>query len=157
MIASRITKAFQLIALGLAFTVFNVYVMAGTVRTPTDPRTTDSSTSEKAAPATTGVETASTASVASEKMTVTAGTKTVLNRLFSRQEVAARITANSAGVNHGASFTDTFKSPAKANAAVPQTSDDSDHSGRRSMWIAVGIIAAVVTIAVIGLRHDRNN
>jgi len=166
MIASRITKAFQLIALVLAFAVFNVYVMAAPVRTPTDPRTTDAAanqpTSEKVVTEKTSEKTVEASTqVAAEKMRLTAGTKSVLTRIFSKQNVEARAATTSSFLNTKTNFADTFKTPAKSSANAQTSgqtsSDDEDHSGRRGMWIAVGVIAAVLTIAVIGLRHDRNN
>jgi hypothetical protein len=33
---------------------------------------------------------------------------------------------------------------------------ESDDNGRRNMWIVAGVLAAVITIAIIGLRADRN-
>jgi hypothetical protein len=171
MIASRITKAFQFTALVLAFSVLNVYVMAGPVRTPTDPRTTDASAnqpkSEKVVVETSADKTSATdnqqltTQAAAEKMTLTAGTKSVLTRIFSKRDLEARAATSNSFLNTKTNFADTFKTPAKNNA-TPQSSgqtssDDSDHTGRRSMWIAVGIIAAVLTVAVIGLRHDRSH
>jgi len=166
MIASRITKAFQLIALALAFSIFNVYVMAGPIRTPTDPRTTDASAnqpgSEKIVAEKTSDKTAAAETqVAAEKMPLTAGTKSVLTRIFSKQDVAARAATTNSFLSTKTNFADTFKSPAKNNTNA-QTSgqsgnSDSDDHGRRSTWIAVAVIAAVLTIAVIGLRHDRSH
>lgn len=160
MIASRITKAFQLIALALALSVLNVYVMAGPIRTPTDPKTTDASASqptaekvvaekasEKTAPATT--------QVASEKMPLTAGTKSVLTRIFSKQNVEARAATTSSFLSMKTNFADSFKTKANAQTSGQSSTSDSDDHGRRGTWIAVGVIAAVLAIAVIGLRHDR--
>ncbi|HYJ45851.1 MAG TPA: hypothetical protein VEV81_04485, partial [Pyrinomonadaceae bacterium] len=168
--ASRISKMVQLTALVLAFSVMNVYVMAAPLRTPTDPRTTDASAnqpkSEKVVVETAGDRTVAEdqqlpTQAAAEKMALRAGSKSALTRIFSKKDVEARAAAGTSFLNTKTNFAETFKTPAK-NTAAPQSSgqtssDDSDHSGRRSTWIAVGIIAAVLTIAVIGLRHDRSH
>ena len=160
MMVSRFRMAFQLIALALIFCVANVYVMAGPLKTNTDPKATDksgaaqpaaendtaaTSDSEKAAP-----------QAAREKMPLTAGTKTVLGRIFSKQGVESRLAANSGFVNAKSSAGDAFKAPRKALAKADDDDDDDDDNGRRNMWIVAGVLAAVITIAVIGLRADRD-
>ena len=163
MIASRITKAFQLIALALAVSVLNVYVMAGPIRTPVDPRTTDATpsqpTAEKIVAEKTSDKTASaTTQVASEKMRLTAGTKSTLTRIFSKQNVEARAATTSSFLSTKTNFADTFKTKANTQTSAKSNSDnDSEGHGSRSTWIAVGVIAAVLTLAVIGLRHDRSH
>jgi hypothetical protein len=176
MMASRFTKAFQLIALALVFSVTQVYVMAAPVRANSGPGTTpkapatqpkaepvaaDSSagkiTSKTNVPAGTQLL---TPEAAAERMPLTAGTRTALNRIFSKKDMEARIASGNTFLTAKTSFADTFKSPVKrtASSSYPQTDsdDDDDSDGERGTWIAVGVIAAVLTIAVIGLRHDRS-
>lgn len=162
MIASKLTKFFQLTALVLAVAVFNVYVMAAPVRTPTTDPSANQPTSEKVVTEKTGDTPATTeAQAASERMTLTAGMKPALTRIFSKQNVEARAATTSSFLNAKTNFADTFRSPAKASANAQSSgqsnSDESSNTGHRSMWIAVAIIAAVGTIAFIGLRHDRSN
>jgi hypothetical protein len=162
MIASRITKAFQLIALALAFSVLNVYVMAGPIRTPIDPRTTDPTASQPTAEKIVAEKTsdktaAATTQVASEKMPLTAGTKSVLTRIFSKQNVEARAATTSSFLSTKTNFADTFKTKANAQTSGKSSDNDSEGHGSRSTWIALGVIAAVLTLAVIGLRHDRSH
>jgi predicted cobalt transporter CbtA len=158
---SRFRMAFQLIALALIFCVANVYVMAGPLKTNTDPKATDKSkvtepAAEKDAAATSDSETAAP-QAASERMPLTAGTKTVLGRIFSKKGVETRLASSSSFVNVKASAGDSFKAPRKALARPDDTDDDSDDdNGRRNMWIVAGVIAAVVIVAVIGLRADRS-
>jgi hypothetical protein len=165
MMASRFTRAFQLIALALVFSVAQVYVMAAPLKANTDPRAADKSTvtqpkaeavvaDDQNVPATTKTE------AASERMPLTAGTKTMLSRIFSKNNVEARLAAGGNNfLTAKASFAESLK-PVGKRAIAAQTSDndgDDDDSGRKGTWIAVGVIAAVLTIAVIGLRHDRGN
>lgn len=157
MMVSRFTRVVQLIALALVFCVANVYVMAAPLKTNTDPRATDKSNvtqpaAEKEAAATSDVQTA-TPQAASEKMPLTAGTKTVLSRIFSKNDLKSRAAASSSFVNAKSSAGDMFKAPRKA--LVQDDDSDDDDNGRRNMWIVVGVLAAVITIAVIGLRADR--
>lgn len=160
---SRFRMAFQLIALALVFCVANVYVMAAPLRTNTDPRATDKTNvtqpaAEKDAAATSEAETAAPRA-ASERMPLTAGTKPVLGRIFSKNGVESRLAASRGFVNVKASAGDAFKAPRKAMKSMAQTDDDDDDgddNGRRNMWIVVGVLAAVLTVAFIGLRADRN-
>ena len=172
--ASRFTKAFQLIALALVFSVAQLYVVAVPTRTNTDPRKDKSSVTQPKAEtvmAESGDLTASattalaenqlpTINAASERMPLTAGTKTVLNRIFSKGNVEARLAAGNTflNINTKASFADaTFKTSTKRALPAAQTDDsDDDDNDSKGAWIAVGVIAAVLTIAIIGLRMDRN-
>jgi hypothetical protein len=172
--ASRFTKAFQLIALALVFSVAQLYVVAVPTRTNTDPRKDKSTVTQPKAETVTNesvdltaaaANTLSenqlpTAQAASERMPLTAGTKTILNRIFSKGNVEARIAAGNTFLSTGtkASFANaTFKtSPKRAARALPDDDGDDDGNSSRGAWIAVGVIAAVLTIAIIGLRADRN-
>lgn len=160
MMVSRFTKAFQLIALVLVFSVTQLYVMAAPTKAHTDPKAADKTSVTQPAAETVAAEPAADASnAASEKMPLTAGTKTMLTRIFSRSNVEARLAAGNTFFSTRASAAEMFKSPRKS--AVPaQTSDvddDGDDDGaKRGAWIAVGVLAAVVIVAVIGLRADRN-
>lgn len=168
--ASRFTKAFQLIALALVFSVAQLYVVAVPTRTNTDPGKNKSAATQPkaetesnelaASKATTlSEEQLPTAQAASERMPLTAGTKTILNRIFSKGNIEARATAGNTflSMSTKANFANaTFKTSPK-RAARAQTDDDGDDGNTsRGAWIAVGVIAAVLTIAIIGLRADRN-
>lgn len=164
MMVSRFRMAFQLLAVALIFCVANVYVMAAPLKTNTDPRATDKSSvaqpaAESDAAATSEAETAAPRA-ASERMPLTAGTKTVLGRIFSKNGVESRLAASPGFVNVKASAGDAFKAPRKAMKSMAQSDDsdddDGDDNGRRNMWIVVGVLAAVLTVAFIGLRADRN-
>jgi hypothetical protein len=171
MIASRFTKAFQLIALALVFSVAQVYVMAGPIKVNTDPKVKETPAAtqpaseavvadrhvNKAAAATTVSAESQllTPEAAAERMPLTAGSKGLFNRIFSKQDVQARLTTGNTFLKAKASFKDTFKSPGKSLAAPQDSDDDEGGGGRKGMWIAVGVVAAVVVIAIIGLRHDR--
>ena len=159
---SRFRMAFQMIALALIFCVANVYVMAGPLKTNTDPKATDKSgaaepAAEQNTAATSDSEKAAP-QVAREKMPLTAGTKTVLGRIFSKQGVESRLATSSSFVNVKSSAADAFKAPRKALAKADDDddADEDDDNGRRNMWIVAGVLAAVITIAVIGLRADRS-
>ena len=159
MMVSRFTRAIQLIALALVFSVANVYVMGAPLRTNTDPRATDKSdvkqpAAEKDAAAAAEAQPAGP-QAASEKMRLTAGTKTVLSRIFSKDDMKSRTAASASFVNVKSNAGDMFKAPRKALAPQDDDDDDGDND-RRNMWIVVGVLAAVITIAVIGLRADRN-
>ena len=160
MMVSRFTRVVQLIALALVFCVANVYVMGAPLKTNTDPRTTDKSNATQPAAekdaATTSEAQPAGPQVASERMPLTAGTKTVLSRIFSKKDVQSRVATSSSFVNVKSSAGSMFKAPRKALAKPDDSDDDDDDNGRRSMWIVVGVLAAVITIAVIGLRADRN-
>ena len=161
MMVSRFRMAFQLIALALVFCVANVYVMAAPLKTNTDPKETDKSkvtepAAESNVTATSDADTAAPQAT-SERMPLTAGTKTVLGRIFSKKGVETRLAASSSFVKVKSNAGDAFKAPRKALAkADDDDADDDDDNGRRNMWIVAGVLAAVITIAVIGLRADRN-
>ena len=164
MMASRFTKAFQLIALVLAIAVLQVYVMAGPIRSGNDPGTPSASsaaqpTVDANAATATSDNRLPTTEVAAEKASLRFGSKSALNRLFSKNEVAARIATGDSFLKANTSAAAQFKSTATRTSALQggSTSDDSDDNGRRGTWIAVGVIAAVLLIAVVGLRHDRNH
>lgn len=172
--ASRFTKAFQLIALALVFSVTQLYAVAVPIKAITDPGKDKSSITQpkvETVMAESGDRTAAatltlsenpllTAKAASERMPLTAGTKTTLNRIFSKGNVEARIAAGNTflSTNTKANFADTTFKTSPKRAASAQSDGDSGDEGNtsRGAWIAVGVIAAVVTIAVIGLRADRN-
>jgi hypothetical protein len=168
--ASRFTRAFQLIAMVLVFTMVQVYVMAGPIKGNTDPNTsagqpkaatvaTDSSSNKIAATKATSENQLTTPEAAAEKTALRIGSKSALSRIFSKQDVAARIASENTFLKTSASLAGTFKTPA-AQTSSTQTnnqSGDDDDKDRRSTWVAVGIIGAVLAIAVIGLRHDRNS
>lgn len=158
MMVSRFTRLVQLIALALVFCVANVYVMGAPLKTNTDPKATDKSNvtqpaAEKEAATTSDAQPAGP-QAASERMPLTAGTKTVLSRIFSKKDMQSRVATSSSFVKVKASAGDMFKAPRKALAKADDD-DDNDNNDRRNMWIVVGVLAAVITIAVIGLRADR--
>jgi hypothetical protein len=170
--ASRFTKAFQLIALALVFSVAQLYVVAVPTRTNTDPGKDKSSVTQPktetvmnefgnlAASNALSENQLPTAQAASERMPLTAGMKTTLNRIFSKGNVEARLAAGNTFLSTSpkASFANsTFKtSPNRALSAAQSDDDDDDGNTSKGAWIAVGVIAAVLTIAIIGLRADRN-
>lgn len=170
MIASRFTKVFQLTALVLVFSLAQLYVVAAPVKANTDPKAKETASSSQprselaladssANKTTISAESQMlTAEAASERMPLTAGSKALFNRIFSKKDMATRIATGNTFLKAQASFKDTFKASSAMNFARPQTdtdSDDDDDSGKKGMWIAAGVVAAVVVIAIIGLRHDR--
>jgi hypothetical protein len=159
MMVSRFTKAFQMIALVLVFSVTQLYVMATPTKAHTDPKATDKSSVTQPAAETVAAEPATDApNAASEKMPLTAGTKTMLTRIFSRSNVEARLAAGNTFLSTKASAAEMFKSSRKSAVPAQTTTDDDDddEGTKRGVWIAVGVLAAVITIAVIGFRADRN-
>jgi hypothetical protein len=173
MMVSRFTKAFQLIALVLAFSVAQVYVMAGPVKAINDPRTPNTSSANEPKTeavaadissnklATASSENQSAPEAAAEKMALRIGSKTTsLNRLFSKRDIEARVASGNNFLKAETNFAAaTFKTTSRQTSSTQTSgsSDESDDTGRRGTWIAVGVIAAVLTIAVIGLRHDRSH
>jgi hypothetical protein len=173
MMVSRFTKAFQLIALVLTFSVAQVYVMAGPVRASNDPRTPNTSSvnepktealaadmsGNKLATATASSENQSAPEAAAEKMALRIGSKTTLNRLFSKRDIVERVASGNSFLKAETSAAATFKTTSRQTSSTQTSgaSDDSDDTGRRGTWIAVGVIAVVLTIAVIALRHDRSH
>jgi hypothetical protein len=95
--------------------------------------------------------------VASEKLKLAPGSKADFNRIFSRTEIASRATASHNFLNAKTAARDLFKAPPRTGMAPDDTDNDTGGGGSRGTWIALGVIAAVVTIAVIGLRHDRSS
>lgn len=164
MIGSRFTKAFQLIALVLAFSVVQVYVMAGPIKSTTDPRTTDAAAGQPKAEAaensgkvTTTESLLPTPEAAAEKMALRIGSKSVLTHLFSKSDVEARLAASRTFLKAQTSLAESFKAPRRAQTSTTTGTSDNSDNGRRSTWIAVGVIGAVLAVAIIGLRHDRSN
>ena len=149
-----------MIALALVFCVANVYVLGAPLKTNTDPKATDKSNATQPAAekeaATTSEAQPAGPQAASERMPLTAGTKTVLSRIFSKKDMQTRVATSSSFVNVKASAGHMFKAPRKALAKADDDDDDNDNNDRRNMWIVVGVLAAVLTIAVIALRADRN-
>ena len=96
--ASRFTKAFQLIALALVFSVTQLYVVALPAKANTDPGKDKSSVTQpkvetvmgdsgdRTAPATLSLSENSllTTKAASERMPLTLAQQTTLNRIFSK-------------------------------------------------------------------------
>lgn len=158
MIASRFTKAFQLMALVLVFSVAQLYVIAAPVKANTDPKAKDTAaTTLPRSEAGTTLSAESqllTPEAAAERMPLTAGSKALFNGIFAKRGVEARIATGNTFLKAKASFKDTFNSPART-FLTPQDDSDDDDGSKKGMWIAVGVVAAVVVIAVIGLRHDR--
>lgn len=166
MIASRFTKAFQLTALVVVFAVAQVYVLAGPVKVSTDPKAKEArsetalvdSSSDKAVtvPTLSAESQLLTPQAAAEKMPLTAGSKALFNRIFSKSDVQARLATGNTFLKAQANFKDTFKSPNKRFVSPQADSDDGDDSGKKGMWIAVGVVAAVLVITFIALQHDRD-
>jgi len=154
----RFSKIFQLLTVVLVVAMVNVYVM-GAPKASTDPKkadvpaTTDTTTNLASAE---NVAKVTPVSVASEKLKLAPGSKLDFNRIFSRTEIASRATANHNLLNAKTAARDLFKAPPRVGMA-PQDDKDSGGGGSKGTWIALGVIAAVVTIAVIGLRHDRSD
>ena len=154
----RFSKIFQLLTVVLVVAIVNVYVM-GAPKASTDPKkadvpaTTDTTTNLASAE---NVAKVTPVSVASEKLKLAPGSKLDFNRIFSRTEIASRATANHNFLNAKTAARDLFKAPPRVGMA-PQDDKDSGGGGSKGTWIALGVIAAVVTIAVIGLRHDRSD
>ena len=156
---ARFSKIFQLLTVVLVVAVVNVYVM-GAPKASTDPKKADA---PAAADSTTEIASAENVvtthvklAVASEKLKLAPGSKANFNRIFSRSEIASRANTTHNFLNAKTASRDLFKSPPRMGMA-PDDSDSSDGGGgSKGAWIALGVIAAVVTIAVIGLRHDRS-
>ena len=157
---ARFSKVFQLLTVVLVVAVVNVYVM-GAPKASTDPKkadapatnvtTTDLANAESANAKVTPV------AVASEKLKLAPGSKVDFNRVFSRTEIASRATANHNFLNSNTAARDLFKAPPRTGMAPQDSDKDSGGGGSKGAWIALGVIAAVVTVAVIGLRHDRSH
>jgi len=157
---ARFSKIFQLLTVVLVVAIVNVYVMAAP-KASTDPKkadvpaTTDTTTNLASAENVANAKVTPVA-VASEKLKLAPGSKVDFNRIFSRTEIASRATANHNFLNARTAARDLFKAPPRVGMA-PQDDKDSGGGGSKGTWIALGVIAAVVTIAVIALRHDRSD
>jgi hypothetical protein len=155
---ARFSKIFQLLTVVLVVAIVNVYVM-GAPKASTDPKkadvpaTTDTTTNLASAE---NVAKVTPVAVASEKLKLAPGSKVDFNRIFSRTEITSRATASHSFLNAKTAARDLFKAPPRVGMA-PQDDKDSGGGGSRGTWIALGVIAAVVTIAVIGLRKDRSD
>ena len=79
------------------------------------------------------------------------------NRIFAKSEIKARASASQTFFKANVTGRNTFKAPARTGTA-PQDDPDNDSGGggSKGTWIAVGVILGVLTIAIIGLRADRN-
>jgi hypothetical protein len=158
---TRFTKVFQLLTVVLVVAIVNVYVM-GAPKASTDPKkadtpaitetTTDLASTERAADTK-----VSPVAVASEKVKLAPGSKVDFNRIFARTEIASRASTNHSFLNAKTTSRDLFKAPPRTGMAPQDSDSDSGGGGSKGVWIALGIIAAVVTVAVIGLRHDRSS
>jgi hypothetical protein len=156
---ARFSKVFQLLTVILVVAIVNVYVM-GAPKASTDPKKADApatieSTASASADNVADAKVA-TVAVASEKVKLAPGSKVDFNRIFSRNEIASRATSNHNFLNAKAAPRDLFKAPPRPGTPTPDDSD-SGGGGSKGTWIALGVIAAVVTIAVIALRHDRSS
>ena len=158
---ARFSKIFQLLTVVLVVAIVNVYVM-GAPKASTDPKkadvpaTTDTTTNLASAESVANAKLTPVA-VASEKLKLAPGSKVDFNRIFSRTEITARATANHNFLNGKTAGHDLFKAPPRTGMAPQDSDKDSGGGGSRGTWIALGVIAAVVTVAVIGLRHDRSD
>jgi len=155
---TRFSKVFKLLTVVLVIAIANVYVLGAPVRS-TDPKKADAP--ETTAPAdVASAEIATTAApvaVAAEKLPLAPNAKIDFNRIFAKSEIKARASASQTFFKANVSGRNTFKAPARTGT-VPQDDPDNDGGGggSKGTWIAVGVIAAVLTIAVIGLRKDRS-
>lgn len=146
---TRFSKVFQLLTIALVVAVVNVYVIGAPMRTGTDLKK-DAAAAKNAAPVA-----VTTVAVGAEKLALVPGSKINFNRLFSKSEIKSRAMTSHSFMNAKVAGRDVFKAPARTGTAPDDTNTDDD-SGKKGTWIAVGVIAAVLTIAVIGLRHDRS-
>ena len=156
---TRFSKVFQLLTVVLVLSIANVYVFAAPVRA-TDPKKADAPETTVTSTDVASAEIATPAApvaVAAEKLPLAPNAKIDFNRIFARNEIKARASASHTFFNAKVTGRDTFKAPPRTGA-VPDDDDDKDSGGggSKGTWIAVGVIAAVITVAVIGLRADRN-
>jgi hypothetical protein len=157
---TRFSKVFQLLTVVLVLAVANVYVLGAPVRS-TDPKKADAPETIETKADVAGAEIATTTApvaVAAEKLPLAPNAKIDFNRIFAKSEIKARASASHTFFNAKVSGRDMFKAPPRTGMAPqdPDTDTDSGGGGSRGTWIAVGVIAAVLTIAVIGLRRDRS-
>jgi hypothetical protein len=154
----RFSKVFQLLTVVLVVAMVNVYVM-GAPKASTDPKKPDAPAATESTTEVAGAENVANTKVklaiASEKLKLAPGSKVDFNRIFSRSEITSRATANHNFLNAKTASRNLFKAPPRTGMAPDDTDSDSGGGGSRGTWIALGVIAAVVTIAVIALRHDR--
>lgn len=158
---ARFTKVFQLITVALVIAVVNVYAMGAPIRVSTEPGKADTpaTTDTKADVVVTEVAanmTVAPVSVAAEKLPLAPGSKVNFNRIFSKSEINSRAASDRSFFKTKAAGRDVFKAPPRTGTAPQGDDSDSGGGGSRGTWIAVGVIAVVLTIAVIGLRADRN-
>ena len=158
---TRFSKVFQLLTVVLVLAIANVYVLGAPVRS-TDPKKADVPETTATTADVAGAEIATTTApvaVAAEKLPLAPNAKIDFNRIFAKSEIKSHSAASHTFFKAKVSGRDTFKAPARTGT-VPQKPDDDDNDsgggGSRGTWIAVGVIAAVLTVAVIGLRMDRN-
>ena len=157
---ARFSKVFQLLTVVLVIAIANVYVLGAPVRS-TDPKNADVPETSETKADIAGAEIATTTApvaAAAEKLPLAPNAKIDFNRIFAKSEIKSRAAASRTFFNAKVSGKDTFKAPARTGTA-PDNDDKSDSGGggSRGTWIAVGVIAAVLTIAIIGLRHDRSH
>lgn len=143
----------------LVIAIANVYVFGAPVRS-TDPKKGDAPETTETKADVAGAEIATTTApvaVAAEKLPLAPNAKVDFNRIFAKNEIKSRAAASHTFFNAKVTGRDTFKAPARTGT-VPQNDPDADEGGggSKGTWIAVGVIAAVLTIVVIGLRHDRS-
>ena len=155
---TRFSKVFKLLTVVLVLAIANVYVLGAPVRS-TDPKKADVPETTATTADVAGAEIATTTApvaVAAEKLPLAPNAKIDFNRMFAKSEIKAHASANRTFFNAKVTGRDTFKAPARTGAVPQDPDNDSGGGGSRGTWIAVGVIAAVLTIAVIGLRMDRN-
>jgi len=155
----RFSKVFQLLSVVLVIAVINVYVMAAPVRS-TDPKKADAPEITEANAEVARAEIATTnivtpVAVAAEKLPLAPNAKINFNRIFSKSEITSHAAGNPTFLNAKATSRSVFKAPPRTGTVPQDPDNDSGGGGSKGTWIAVGVIAAVLTIAVIGLRHDR--
>lgn len=153
---ARFNKIVQLITVVLVIAVANVYVMGAPMRVVTDPSKTDAPKASDTKTETVVTETVAPVSVAAEKLPLAPGSKINFNRIFSTSEIKSRAASDKRFFNPNSTSRNIFKAPPRTGAAPQDPDTDSGGGGSRGTWIAVGVIAAVLTVAVIGLRMDRN-
>ena len=154
---TRFSKVFQLLTVVLVLAIANVYVFAAPVRS-TDPKKADAPETTVTITDVASAEIATApVAVAAEKLPLAPNAKIDFNRIFAKSEIKARASASQTFFKANVSGRNTFKAPARTGTAPQDDPDkDSGGGGSKGTWIAVGVIAAVVTIAFIGLRADRN-
>jgi hypothetical protein len=152
----RFSKIFQLLAVVLVIAVVNVYVMAAPVKSPGSNESDAPKAAETKAD-TTGAEVApAKPAVAAEKLPLAPNAKIDFNRIFSKSEIRSRAAADNNFLKANATGKNVFKAPPRTGA--PQNPPDADgDDGSKGTWIAVGVIAAIVAVVVIGMRKDRSD